>query len=918
MSVRGEAISVWKGVRARVRALVRRRSAERELDDEIAFHIEMETEKHLRRGLSPEQARRQALLSFGGMDRVREQHRDVRGFPRTERLWQDVRYAARGLWQNRGFTAAAVLTLALGMGANAAAFGVVDALLYRQPAGVGEPEDAYRVRLLSGSYDDPANYRPVWTSYPQYEDLRDGSKDYTALAAYRTRTLIYGEGESAREIPALSVTSNWFEVLRVRPRLGRFPDGPDRSGEAVVVLGYDFWQREFGGDVSVLGRSIVINPAAADTTVTMRSATVIGVAPSHFRGVDLDPVDVFVPIGLEAHLSSADILDARNTVWLWLVGRLPAGLSPQSAGSRFTAMLEGLVAREPDFTYGRIVDLMALNERFAGYGRDSPVPVWLLGVTAAVLLIACANVSNLLLARGAGRRRELAIRAAVGASRGRIMQQLLTESLLLAVLGGVAGLWIATMIVRLLHLLDIPRLDVLIDSRVVVFTFGIVIATSILVGLVPALRASRTDIETELKAATPRATYDRSRLRAGLTMAQIAISIVLLVNAGLFVRSLRNVQAGNATLDADRLLHVTLRLPRGTPAQQSWATKEAALERLLRLPDVVSASINSQAPFASGVGITRLDPVPLGLPEDTNLQAVWMHVGPGYFQTVGLRLLRGRSIEAGDRADGPAIAVVNSAMARLLGDENDVVGRCVRLSRDGCIEIIGVVDDSRFIDPVETPMPAIYDPLTRASQDYFLARASILVRVRSASAAVQSMVQRELAGLGTAADRGPADVATSSAASASTNVVYADVQSMGDLLRPKLQPWRVATVIFSLFGGIAFLLAAIGLYGVIAYLVAARRLEFGIRMALGAGRRRILGLVMGEGVRLVAAGGVAGLAVAFAVSLLLENRMYGVQPTDPITFSAVAALVAAVAIGASFVSARRAARADSIEALRVE
>ena len=904
-------MSRWKGWRARLRALLRRSATERELNEELEFHLAMETRKQLGRGLSAEEARRQALLTFGGVDRVREEHRDVRGGRWAERLWQDVRYAVRGLWQSRGFTTAAVLTLALGMGANAAAFGVVDALLYRQPAGVGDADGAYRVRLLSAGRPDQEvqNYRPAWTSYPQYEDLRDRSGAMASLAAYRYRTMIYGAGESAREIPALSVTGNWFATLRVQPLFGRFPQGPDRAAGAEAVLGYDFWQREFGGAAAVLGRTIEVSSV---------KVTVIGVAPRHFRGIDLDPVDVFLPLGLEPRFASADILDARNTVWLWLVGRPQHGMSPEVVASRMTALLQALSAEEPRYTYGDLVDLIPLNERFAGYGRNSPVPLWLLGVTAAVLLIACANVSNLLLARGAGRRRELAIRAAVGASRGRIVQQLLTESVLLALLGGAAGLWVAASAVRLLHLLDIPRLDTLIDARVLGFTFGIVVLTSVLVGLLPALRASHADIETELKAATPRATFDRSRLRAGLTMAQIALSIVLLVNAGLFVRSLHNVKAVNASFDADRLLVVNLRLPRGTPAQQSYATKAVALERLRTLPGIVAAELSSPAPFSSGIGMSRLDPAALGLPEDRDLWAIPMNVGPDYFRTVGLRLRAGRLMEPNDRSGRRDVAVFNVAMARLLGDENAVIGRCVRLRADGCVEVTAVVDDSRFIDPVETPMPAIYYPLTPDDHDYFLSRSLILVRVQSTSAALQSTIRRELVALGSPAARASSGAAPPSTGAASTAIRYVDLQSMGDLLRPRLQPWRVATVIFTLFGTVAFLLASIGLYGVIAYLVAARRLEFGIRMALGAGRARILRMVLGEGARLVAAGGVVGLGAAFAVSRLLESRMYGVRPTDPITWSAVAVLVAAVAIGASLISAERAARIDSNSALRTE
>jgi putative ABC transport system permease protein len=909
-------MSVWSGIRARLRALFRRTEADRELDEELRFHLDMETEKYLREGLSPALARRRARLALGSRERYREEHRDVRGMRWAEWLVQDAAYAARGLWHNGGFTLVALLTLGLGMGANTAAFGVVDALLYREPSGAGEPEALFRVRLSQAPVagGGQAEYRPVWTSYPEYRDLSERSEGMLALAAYRQRTVIYGRGEAAREITAVTATRNYWGTLGVRPALGRFPAEPGEHGDdAVAVLGYDFWQREFGGDRDVLGREIVVSSNAV---------VVIGVAPRHFRGIDLDPIDVYLPIELETRFSLPEILDSRNAYWLWLVGRREAGITADAASARLTALLRALHEEYPKTTAAATVDLLPVSERFAIYGRTSPVPLWLLGVTAAVLLIACGNVSNLLLARGAGRRREFAIRSAIGASRGRIVLQVLTESILLALAGGVASLGFALSTARLLHLLDIPRLDPLIDVRVLAFAFVIALVTSVLVGLLPALRASRSDVEAELKSATPRATYDRSRVRAVLTMVQVALSVVLLVNAGLFIRSLHNVMAINADVDVDRLLVASLRIQRGTPPGQVLAMKKAGLERLRTLPDVESAELSSGAPFFAGLGLMTLDPAMAGLPEGTQLSAVPLTVGPEYFRTVGLHLRAGRLIEPTDRSGTPPIIVVNATMARLFGGERGVLGRCLPLIRDGCVEVAGVVSDSKFIEPIEASRPAIYYPVAQRDLTYLANSLVLLVRTKDASAATMATIRREL--LATASrSSSPGDARDTAGPATPANVQYAnvqyiDVQSIGELLRPKLQPWRVATVIFTFFGVIAFVLAGIGLYGVVAYLVAARRPEMGIRIALGAAPGRILSLVLGEGVRLVAIGGVAGFALAFGVSRLLESRMYGVRPVDALTWGGVAMLLGGVAVGASFVSAVRATRVDPNIALRAD
>ncbi|HEX9700404.1 MAG TPA: ABC transporter permease [Acidobacteriota bacterium] len=903
-------MSRLKGARARLRAWLRRGAVERELDEELRWHLEMETEKYLRQGLAPEEARRRARLAFGSIERCREEHRDVRGMRQPERLWNDLRYAARGLARSKGFTLAAVLTLALGIGANAAAFGVVDALLYRPPAGVGDPDSLYRLRLspLPPDPDVQQSWRAAWATYPEFAALRDRTRPLAEVAAYSMSTVIYGQGTEARELRALAVSDNYFTTLQADPGLGRFWSPGDEISELelgrfwslgdaiaagpVVVVGHDFWRRELGADPDVIGRTILAS------AVTL---TIVGVAPAHFKGVDLDAVDLFLPINTTTGVTSREQLEARNSYWLWMVARPEPGVLPEAVATRATEVLAELVREYPgplDSEPGQ-VDLIPVTDRFAGVDRisvgpTSPVPVWILGVTAVVLLIACANVSNLLLARGAGRRRELAIRAAIGASRGRIVQLLLTESLVLAALGGGAGLLLSLSSARLLRLFDLPPLDPLIDTRVLGFSLTVAMATSVLIGLLPAARLSRANVETELKAATPRATYDRSRLRAALTVAQVALSIMLLVNAGLFVRSLRNVTAIDEGFDFDRLLVVSTGFQRGTPPERVRAAQEAGIEVLRAIPGVVSAALARDAPYGRP-GMQRLANESWGLPPEAIVAAVYLRVGPEYFRTLGLPLRAGRVLDRGDRAESEPVMVINETLAGMLGGENSALDRCIP-QRDGCTRIVGVVADARFGDPLEEPLPATYYPLAQERVSTS-SRAVLLVRTAVPPSEIAAPIRRDLM------EGEPA-------------LQLVEVQSVAELLRPKLGPWRMATGIFTLFGGVAFLLATIGLYSVIAYLVAARRPEMGIRIALGASGARIRALVLAEGVRLVVTGSALGLALAFGASRLLEHRMYGVQATDPLTYTVVAILMATAALAASFISAERASRVDPNVALR--
>jgi predicted permease len=889
-------MSWMKGVRVRLRGWLFRSRVERELEEELRWHLEMETEKHVREGMSPTDARRRALVAFGGVERFRDAHRDVRGMRGVERLWYDTRYAMRALARSRSFTVAAAVTLALGIGANATAFGMLNALLYRAPAGVGEPEGLHRVRVMVNSVDvsGAPRLQPMRVSYPDYADLRDRASGFQELSAYWRRTVILGHGPEAEEVPTLAVSPDYFETLRIRPALGRFwTEGEDDEASGVVVLAHGFWEQRFAGSSEVIGRTIELSGLPM---------TVIGVAPPHFRGVDLDAVDLWIPLGLETRLDGPDALQARNTIWLWMVGRPAPGLSPAAAAERATEVVGSLVREYPDSYMAAFrepgVDVAPISDPFGAYGRARPIPLWLLGVTGVVLLIACANVSALLLARGAGRRRELAVRSALGASRARLVQLLLIESLLLAAAGGLLGLVLAAASVRFLDLLDLPPLDPFVDFPLLLFAFSAALVTSLVMGFLPALRASRRDIEREIKDGAPRAAFERSRTRAVLTVGQIALSVVLLVNAGLFVQSLKNVSRVDPGLEPERTAAVALRFPRGTPQERLWEAKTAAVDAVRALPGVSSAALTTAVPYGTGTGINTLSRESLGLPGDTPVQAVSLDIEEGYFTAVGQPIISGRGFDGSDRADGAPVVVVSSAFAELLGGPLDALGRCVP-SRGDCAQIVGVVADSRFFDPSDEPMPVLYRSIHQMPLAITGSRTQLLVRAEELSSDLAAAIRREISAV-------------------APDAQFVDVESMASLLRPRLQSWRVASFVFTIAGGMAFVLAAVGLYGVIAYLVASRTHEVGVRLALGARPLRILRSVLGEGVVVALAGAGVGAVLSLVVTPLLAERMYGVEPSDPVTLGAILLLVIAMALAATLSSALRAMRVDPVVALRSE
>lgn len=816
-----------------------------------------------------------------------------------EGVWQDLRYAARTLLRAPGFTAVAVLTLALGIGANATMFGVLDALFLSPPPGVHEPDRVQRIYIVrdEGTMSTPEGGAG---SYPDYRDLRAGTRAFTGIAGQLpSGAMSLGRGEAAREVTGMRVTGGYFPTLAVRPTLGRFFGPAEDSvpgASPVAVISHAFWQSSFGGDADVIGREVFLEGDVY---------TIIGVAPENFHGIDNEPVDVWVPTAMD---SWEEFLSSRGFSGLELFGRLAPGVPPERAASEAAAALRHASETaalpewlQPDPTPG--VFLGPTNEAL-GPKRAEPatVALWLALVTGIVLLIACANVANLLLARATGRRREIAVRTAIGAGRTRLLRQLFTESLLLALLGGIAGLLLTLWSTGLIRLFPLPPLASVINGRMLLFVLGATVLTGVLFGLIPALHSSKTNLAGALRDGTAGAGRARSRTRTALLVAQVALSFILLIGAGLLVRSLAKAQSVELGIDADHLLYVSVDLGDvGYSDAAQDAFRERAVERLRTLPGVAGVSTAYFPPLSgSGMSIGEISmPGRESLPKAQE-GPYTVPVGPDYFQTTGTPLLRGRAFTKADREGSPPVMLVNETMAALYWPDGSAVGACLTIG-DGdetgpppCTEVVGVTQDIRH-RPLELAPPKYYVPLAQTKSSGRV----IILRTRGEPQAmveqVRSVVQNLAPGL-----------------------PFVSVTPATEKVAPALRPFRLGAMLFSLFGVLALLLAAIGLYGVVAFTVAQQTREIGVRIALGAATGDVLRLVIVRTMVFVLLGVAIGMAGALGVTRFMEGLLYGVETLDAPTFVAVPLLLLAVALLAAYLPARRATRVDPMVALRAE
>jgi len=893
-------------LRYRFRVVFRKRAVENELDEELRFHIEQEARKLEASGLTTYEAHRQARIAFCGVERIKDDTRDVRGVSWLEVLRQDLRYAARGLRARPAFTASVILTLGLGIGANVAMFGIVDQLLIRPPAYLRDPGRVHRVYLTSVS--DGRDVTDGFTEYTRYLDFARYSKTLDAVAVLSSNQFAVGVGEDAKEMPIGVVSASFWSFFDAKPAVGRYFTASEDSiptGTPVVVLSYAFWQARYGGSPDVLGKSVQIGPAPC---------TIIGVTPPGFVGIpDEGAPAAFIPATLYGYgVSSArGRIDYYNTYhWGWLsvlVRRRPnASLEATNADLTNAYRLSWAAERaiSPTTTPIEIARPRALAGPvvFARGPNATPVAriaLWIAGVATIVLLIACANVANLLLARALFRRREIALRLALGASRRRLFAQLLTESLLLGTLGGLAGIAAAQWggsILRSLFLTDVATADVVRDVRTLAFAGAAALVAGVMTGLVPALHAGRAALAPALKTGARDGTYQRSRTRTILLMLQSAMSVLLLVGAGLFVRSLHNVRSVRLGYDVDPVLYVELNL-RGLrlPVDQRAELARRLVDAARALPEVQSAARGISVPFWSteGLGFT--------VPGVDSLRRIGRFTvqmaSADYFTTMGTRILKGRAFTDADRADGPLVAVVSHGMAEAVWPGKDAIGQCIKIDRpaDPCRMVVGVAENIHQSSLTENQKLQYYLPSDQMRPN----EANVFVRTRGNASAHAETVRRALQKVMPGAS-------------------YVTVMPMREIIDPRQRSWQLGATMFLVFGALALVLAAIGLYSVIAYGVAQRTQEIGVRIALGAGVSDVVRLVLGQGLRFAVLGIAVGGVGAWSASRWVGPLLFSVSPRDPVVYVTVAVVLLAAALLASAIPAVRASQVDPNVALRIE
>ena len=805
-------------------------------------------------------------------------------------ILQDLRYGVRMIAKAPGFTVLAMLALALGICANTTIFSLINGALLRPLTGVRDPE-----RLVSVYTSDYSSGLYGASSYPDYVDFRDQSGVFDGLAA-SDQTVLTATGETeAERLRGAVVTANYFDVLGVNAQLGRTLQPSD---DQAVVISDGLWQRRFNSDPAVVGQTLRLNT---------KPYTIVGVTDRTFQGLKLGlPPEFWLPLTETSDIAKSD----RGDREVELIGRLKPGVTVEQAQTQLTTVAARLAQAYPETNLGTLA--RPKEPRPVTVLRQSRVEpqaqvgirrvlLLLFAVVGLVLLIACANVANLLLARASARRREIAVRLAVGASRGRLVQQLLTESLLLALLGGAAGLlatlWTARMIPGFFPENETKGLDLSLDWRVLVFTLGVTLITGMLFGLAPALQASRQNLVPSLKDESPHGQHlRRLGLRDALVISQLALSLVLLIGAALFVRSLQRAISFDPGFAAQNLLIASMET-RGASLnkQQGQAFYQETVERIGSLPGVKSVSLTRIAPISGGgqrrgIQLEGYQPQPN---EDTELNT--NVIGLNYFNTMGIPLVAGRDFTAQDREGSPLVVIVNEELARRYYAGN-AVGKRLRTGSDSPFrEIIGVARTASYRNLREQPLPFIYIPLGQEYQSGM----TLMVRTAGDPTALVGPLRNEMRAL-------------------NKDVSVFSVQTMAQRIGAQLAADRMIAVLLSIFGGGALLLAAIGIYGVIGYSVAQRTHEIGIRIALGAEQRDILKLIVGQGMVLIAIGAGIGLGLAFLATRVLKSLLFGVSATDPLTFTVVVILLVAVALLACYVPARRATKVDPLEALRYE
>ncbi len=874
--------------RHRIRCLFRGERADQELGDELSYHLERQIQENLAAGMEPIAARHAAMREFGGIEQFKEECRDMRRVNLIENFLRDIRYAGRTLLQNPGFTLVVVAALALGIGANTAIFSVVNAVLLR-PLPYPQPD-----RLMQIWNTGTPGETSEWVSYPDYLDIRRQQKSFEELALYRFWLFSLTSGAEPQSLMGAYVSPSLFQVLKVQPSLGRaFARDEDQAGRnQVVLLSHARWQKSFQSDPHIVGQTVRMNG---------KPLTVIGVMPAGFNFPRVSPdistavtatsIDVWLPFSDE---QKSQDRGSRN---FSVVGRLRESVTLAQARSDLGGIGQHLAEQFPAADRGTTITAAGINEHLSKSIR--PALLVLLAAIGLVLLIACANVANLLLARATARQRETAIRAALGASRGRLVRQLLTESVLQALLGGVAGLalsfWTTSLLLRISP--QVPRMDeTSVDVRVLAFTFGLSILTGLIFGLAPAYSASRAELTDALK----RTASNRRTGPLGLLVAvEMALAVILLSGAGLMIRSFVNLMHVDLGFNPERVLTTWVMLPPlryATPASQERFFTQA-VQRLESMPGVAAASAVNALPLSG-----NSDDTTILLPGSERRFGVdWRIVTPGYFRTMEIGLTEGRLLGDTDRDGSSLVCLVSESVARILWPTGEAIGK--RLSADSATgdvsgrwrEVVGVVKDVRHYGLDADQHPTIYVPAAQAPTIF------MILAVRS---------KGDPAGLG--------DALRSEVAAVDPEQPVFNTARMEELVASSIARRRFQMIVLATFAGFALLLGSMGIYGVTAYAVNRRTREIGIRMALGAGAGEVVATITWQGMGWALAGLAFGLVAALTASRLMVTQLFGVKPWDPMVFGATGILLGLVALAANYLPARRATKIDPTTALRWE
>ena len=877
----------------RIRSLFRRNQVEQELDDEFRDHVERRIEVDIAKGMSADEARYAAMRAMGGLEQRKEECRDMRGTQLIDQFLQDVRYAWRSLLRSPGFVAVTVVSLALGIGANTAIFSIVDHVLFRKLP-LPEPDRLYSLQRVTP--DGASGSFP----YPAFERFRERSSGIPGLVGFAHRQARLDVGGQTVDAVVQLASDEYFAVLEVKPALGRtFAIGTTAS-EPEAVLSDRASRRWFGGAPVAAGQHLTLN----GTTFT-----VVGVMPRGFTGVSLDyDVDVWLPITAQPRVEADALLASTGINWVELLMRLQPGVSEQEAAAAAKVVYARyLHTVEESGSSRQTLQLVSAARPVSGARDAASQPLLILmALVALVLLIACANIANLLVARAAARAREFTVRAALGAGRARLTRQLLTESLLLSLLGGTAGLLVAYFATAVLveqlsrgAFLNagVPAaLAFMPDLRVLTFTLALSIGVGILFGMRPAVAATKVDLTSALRSQTGGPFAGRRTLRRILVMSQLAVSLLLLVTAGLLIHSFQNVATADLGYDPENVVHLELRAPQqGHTEVQLRELSARVLAALEATPGVEVASLSVPGLLQRGTFQTSLQAEPGRV-----FRVHGCAVTPGFFSTNRIALRNGRSFTVHDSADASKVVVLSETAARSLFPNQDPTGKHVRLyGSPAAVEVIGVASDIKLHSVLETPLVIAYIPIEQMPIAAQIARSSAFqVRVTGSAAAMLPTLRR---------------VVGSVDQSVGVEVQLLNARVEQSALLPKIAAW-----VTGLFGFLGLLLMSIGVYGLLSYLVVQRTAEIGIRVALGARRGEVLWMVWRELMGPVATGVGLGLAAALASTRVLGGFLFGLTATDPWTLVAATAALVAVATLAGLVPARRAARVEPIEALRHE